>query len=204
MSKRAHPLAIASAFREMRGWEGGVLVYDCSQSAFMFASLGSRDRVCSPWSPARTSRLCGGPSVPILLSQSLDRRSVRVLALNPIWRTTGEAKHASVMEDIRAVCLKSSHKSHTLRRCSKPNPFFRPFQFFDQGRRMEDVLLPEFCHGHLRQYQGDFVKIHFFNRRAGAHDSAAVRTIHSRTPSIPPRRVTASTHGIRSRHPERH
>src|ERR1700730_14715643 len=69
-------------------------------------------------SPARTSRLCGGPSAPLLLSQSLPRRSVLVLALDPIWRApraiarvlalrddTFEAQLAGVMEDIRGVSL---------------------------------------------------------------------------------------------------
>src|ERR1700730_15140226 len=80
-------------------------------------------------SPARTSRLCTGPSAPLLLRHSPHRRSIRVLALDPIWRTTGsisrvlplrddafEAKLACVMEDIRAVCLQMLIQSQAQRR----------------------------------------------------------------------------------------
>src|ERR1700730_11946808 len=69
-------------------------------------------------SPARMSRLCGGPSAPLLLSQSLHRRSIRVLALDPIWRAPRaiarvlalrhdslEAEPAGVREHERIVLL---------------------------------------------------------------------------------------------------
>src|SRR5208337_3789690 len=82
------------------------------------AGRGSRETGHGPWSRARTSRLCGWPSAPLLLDLPLYRWRVQVLALDPVRRATGtiagiaalrnkalKAKLAGAREHGRAILL---------------------------------------------------------------------------------------------------